>query len=129
MSFRSNAKLSMSISNIFLSKMHQRNEVCFDHCMTALFQSKKQNMTDTFQDTLQSVVIIMQIFEHNVPPCATDLEFLKLNAQSSLTNFNQVCDNVFNFMPKAYFKKSFSCQKKFFIMEHSFQNPCCGEME
>ena len=71
-------------------------------------------MTDTFQDTLQSAVIIMQIFEHNVPPCATDLEFLKLNAQSSLKYFNQVCDNVFNFMPKAYFKKKFFPSKEVF---------------
>jgi len=62
-------------------------------------------MTDTFQDTLQSAVIIRQIFEHNVPPCATDLKFLELNAQSSLKYFNHVCDNVFKFMPKAYFKK------------------------
>merc|ERR1711992_526992 len=92
-------------------------------------QSKKKKMTDTFQDSLQSAVIIMQIFEHNVPPCATDLKFLELYAQSSLKYFNHVCDNVFKFMPKAYFKKKKSCQKKFFILKHSFQNPCCGEME
>lgn len=41
-------------------------------------QSKKKKMTDTFQDTLQSAVIIMQFFEHNVPPCATNLKFFKI---------------------------------------------------